>query len=181
MTDLRAGDIVLTRSLSPAGMIIRYFERARGQAQAQVNHCGVMVDTVTIVEALATVQRRDVRAVYGPPCANPVAIYRPLNLTEAERVAIVAKAASYVGKRYGVLKIVTHLADWCLGGRYLFRRLAGLTDYPICSWVVAYAYQVAGKSFGVDPGGASPADIWDFVTTRSDLYEQVWPLSVWPG
>jgi hypothetical protein len=181
VTDLRAGDIVLTRSLSPGGWVIRYFERARGAPPAQVNHVGVMVDADTIVEALATVQRRNVRAVYGPPCQNPTAIYRPLNLTDAERVAIVTKAASYVGKRYGVLKIVTHLADWCLGGRYVFRRLAGLTDYPICSWVVAYAYQVAGKSFGVDPGSASPADIWDFVTTRSDLYERVWGLAVWPG
>ena len=45
-------------------------------------------------------------------------------------------------------------------------------DYLICSWLVAYVFTSQGYSFGVDPGGAQPDDIWDFCSeTECRYYE----------
>jgi hypothetical protein len=61
-------------------------------------------------------------------------------------------------------------------GAYVFRRLVPGRRYPICSWVVAESFGKAGKHFGVEPGAASPDDIWDFIEARPDLYETIHPL-----
>ena len=113
---------------------------------------------------------------YGNTRRHEVAIYRPLNLTPQDVQKIVAGAESYVGRTYGWLKAAAHLGDWLLLGAYFWRRFARMDRYPICSWLVAHAYEKAGKHFGVEPGEASPDDIWDFVTTRPDVYRAIHPL-----
>lgn len=182
---LRAGDIVLTRSDSPGGSIIRWFTQSKGETATKVNHVGIMVDGFNIVEALAHVLHRPIDVGYT---GKPIAIYRPLNLTDAEREAITVKAMSYVGRTYGYVKIVAHAIDRFFGGVYVARRLACVDRYPICSWLVAQAYKVAGKDFGVAAGQADPDDIWDFVVARQDKYVRVFPppesadaLGKWPG
>ena len=72
-------------------------------------------------------------------------------LTHAESQRIVARAESYVGREYGWPMVIAHFLDWLLPGVYLFRRLVGSDNYPICSWIVAHAYMMAGKTFG-QPG-----------------------------
>jgi hypothetical protein len=176
---LREADIVLTRSNTWLGRSIRFMSTHLGDSKSQVNHCGIMVTPTLIVEALNTVKRRPLIDAYGVPSKQLLAVYRPRNLTGEESVRVVMKANSYVGRTYGYLKIVAHALDWVLQGAYVFRRMAGVDKYPICSWVVAHAYGVVGKYFGVAPGAATPADIWDFVTRNPDKYEQVWPLSRW--
>jgi hypothetical protein len=104
-------------------------------------------------------------------------VFRPLNLTDADLAKVVAKADTYVGRRYGYLKILAHWLDWLLQGAYVFRRLARQDRYPICSWVVAHAFAAAGKHFGVEPGAATPDDIWDFVTGHPDRYREVVALA----
>ena len=69
-----------------------------------------------------------------------------------------------------LLREFLHLLDWILQGAYLFRRLGGIDDYPICSWVVTQSYAKPGKTIGVPPGAASPDDIWDFVTRHPHRY-----------
>ena len=90
---------------------------------------------------------------------------------------VVAKAESYVGRRYGYLKILAHWADWLLQGAYVFRRLTKEDRYPICSWLVAHSFAAAGKHFGVEPGAATPDDIWDFVVAHPDVYREILPLA----
>lgn len=179
---LLPGDIFLTRGPGFISGLIRFFSRHIGESRAQVNHTGVIVvggplTTAIAVEAVAHVVRRPLWVAYGPPKKDAVAIFRPLNLTPEETAAIVSAAEGYVGERYGYLKIAAHLADWLLFGAYVFRRLAQMDNYPICSWLVAHAYLKAGKDFGVPAGAAEPDDIWDFVTKHPDKYAQIWPLS----
>jgi hypothetical protein len=50
------------------------------------------------------------------------------DLTVAGRIAIpepavIIKAESYVGRKYGYAKLLAHWADWVLQGAYVFRRL----------------------------------------------------------
>ena len=181
MPVLRANDIVLTRAETFIGRAIRFFTRRLGEPPSKVNHVGIMVSPTLIVEALSTVVRRPLAAAYGPPSKQYIAIYRPLNLTPEEEVQVTQKAEGYVGRKYGYLKIVAQALDWVLQGAYVFRRLFRMDNYPICSWLVAHAYSAVGKDFGVAAGAATPDDILDFVESRPDKYEQVWPLSRWEG
>jgi hypothetical protein len=178
---LQPGDVVLVRSGGIVGWAIRVFTRRIGESRTKASHTGVIVeggglDQAIIVEALATVKRHRLWERYSGR-SREVAVFRPLNLSQAEIAAVVAKAETYVGRRYGYLKLVAHCLDWVLQGAYVFRRLANQDGYPICSWVVAHAFAAAGRHFGVEPGAATPDDIWDFVTAHPDVYREVVALA----
>ena len=182
------GDIFCTANTTPwwkpSGFVsaaIRFLTRDRGESRTKVNHVGVVVSGGTahaeIVEALTTVKRRRMKVYMNRPTTD-VAVFRPLNLTDAELVKVVDRAIGYVGQPYGYGKLVAHFIDWCLGGVYLARRVARMDRYPICSWLVAYSYAEAGKDFGVPAGSASPDDIWDFCVASPDKYAVVHPLEM---
>ena len=59
---------------------------------------------------------------------------------------------------------------------YVFRRMANMDNYPICSWLVAHSRAKVNKTFGVEPEAATPQDIRDFVREHPDIHEQVYPL-----
>ncbi len=177
---LLPGDIFLVRGTGLISWFIRFFSRGIGESRTMVNHCGIVVGegdlrSAEIVEAVRFVRRRKLWSGYGSG-DDLVAVYRPTNLSDADRAMVVAAAESYVGRDYGYLMIAAHLLDWFFFHAYLFRRLIRSDRYPICSWVVASAYSKAGKTFGCAPGAAEPDDIWDFVTSNPDKYTQVRPL-----
>jgi len=180
---LEPADIFFTRGKGFISKAIRFFTRSFGEKRTMVNHVGLVVEggpiaEAVVVEALTKVKRHRLFYQYrGGSGKTEVAVYRPTNLSADEIALIVDKAASYEGRKYGFLKIATHLADWVLLGAYVFRRLTQDDNYPICSWLVAHAYGAAGKHFGVDAGAASPDDIWDFVRKNPDKYVEVRALS----
>ena len=114
---------------------------------------------------------------YSSSKNTQTAIFRAIDVPAADMAAIVARAEGYVGKSYGYLKLVTHMIDYFLGGRYVARRFTSSDNYPICSWVVAYAYSDGGLTFGVAPGAASPDDIWDFCIGHPEKYMVVKQLT----
>ena len=180
---LQPADIFLTRGKSLLSRAIRLFTRVIGEIRTKVNHVGVIVTegnlrTAIVVEALTKVKRHKLWDRYGPPTRNKVAIYRATNLSEDEINTITNAADCYVGRTYGYLKILAQLADWLLQGAYVFRRLARMDKYPICSWLAAHSFSKAGKHFGVPPGTASPDDIWDFIQFHPDIYTEVYPLGL---
>jgi len=179
--ELRPADLFLTQGPSLVSRLIRLFTRQIGESRTQVNHVGVVVQggplrEAIVVEALSTVRRHRLWRRYGPPKKDRVAIYRPLDLSADQIAQVVAGAEGYVGRKYGWFMLVAHLLDWTLQGAYVFRRLAGVDRYPICSWVVAHAFLKAGKDFGVAPGAADPDDIWDYVVAHHARYARIHPL-----
>lgn len=179
---LKSGDIFLTRGDAFISKAIRFFTRGFGESRTRVNHAGIIIEDgdlekATAVEALSKVVQHRLWTQYGPPKKDQVAIYRARNLTAEELNIVVATAREQVGKKYGWLMIAAHFMDWLLLGAYVFRRLVPGERYPICSWVVAYSFSKADKHFGVEPGAATPDDIWDFVSeTHPELYEEIYPL-----
>lgn len=170
---------MLTRGHGWVSKAIRAFTRRIGEARSKVNHVGIAVFGSSpywmdseIVEALSSVKLHTIRSNYEDT-ANRVWVYRAKNITTDERNILALHALSYVGRTYGYLKLATHFLDWVLQGAYVFRRLTNSDRYPICSWVVAKSYARLGLDFGVDAGQAHPDDIWDFVTSRPDIYECV--------
>lgn len=177
---LAAGDVVLARSGGLLGWAIRVFTRRIGESRTRATHTGVIVkggpiEQAVIVEALSHVVRHRLWDRYAGT-RKEVAVFRPLNMSAQEIAEVVAKAETYVGRRYGYLKLLAHWLDWLLQGAYVFRRLTRQDRYPICSWLVAYSFAAAGKYFGVEPGAADPDDIWDFVRAHPDAYREIVPL-----
>jgi hypothetical protein len=178
---LKPCDVFLTRGNGFISKAIRFFTRSIGESRTKVNHVGIVVEdgtvkTAVVVEALSMVKRHRLWDKYGTPAKDAVAVYRANNLNSEEIKTIVAEAEGQVGRKYGYLKVIAHLLDWALLGAYVFRRLADNGDYPICSWLVAHSFSKAEKYFGVEPGAASPDDIWDFVKSHPDIYECVHKL-----
>lgn len=170
-------DIFLTKGTSFISKAIRFFTRSFGEKRTEANHVGIIVEggsvhSAVAVEALTKVKRHPL-ARYSKKRKTGVAVFRPIDLTNEDKAAIVAKSEGYVGRKYGWTKIATHLLDWGLKGAYVFRRLTPDDNYPICSWVVAYAYLAAGREFGVPAGAANPDDIWDFVVSNGDKFTQI--------
>lgn len=168
---LEPGDVFLTRGRGFFAAAIRFFTRTIGESRTKVNHVGLVVESgplrdAVIVESVSKVRRR--RLGQRPAWANDrVAVYRPVGLGEDEVRRVVEVAESFVGRGYSYWKVVLHVLDWLLLGAYVFRRLGRMDDYPICSWLVAHAYSKVGRDFGVEPGGASPDDICDFVRANN--------------
>jgi hypothetical protein len=179
---LERGDVFLTCGNSFISRAIRFFTRGIGEKRTKVNHVGLVVEageleTAVVVEALSHVTRHRLFEQYGPPGTDLVAVYRATNLTAEEINIIVATAERQVGKKYGWPMIVAHFLDWLLLGAYVFRRLVPGDRYPICSWLVAHSFSKAGKHFGVEPGEATPDDIWDYIEKHPNRYIEVRPLT----
>lgn len=175
---LQPGDIFLTRGNSFISRAIRFFSRSGGESRTKVNHTGLVleeggIDSAVLVEALTKVKTRR-SSVYTRSKKTSVWFFRPIELPLEQQDEIVLEAKKYIGRKYGYFKIVAHFLDWLIGGRYFFRRFAAMDRYPICSWVVAYSYQKAGLSFGVEPGQAQPDDIWDYVKQHPSKYKLIY-------
>ena len=127
-----------------------------------------------ICEALHRVVLRNLWAAYYG--RDQVSIWRHRGLTPEQRKHVAAESHSYVGRKYGYVKIAAHALDWFLFGAYFFRRIAGMKRYPMCVWKEAHAYAVEGVLFLCKPPGmVNPDDLWDEVKDNAD-WECVFPL-----
>lgn len=181
---LQPGDIFLSRSNSWFGRAIRWFTREGAEPATKVNHVGIIVeggplDQAVAVEALQTVKRHsfwDARVESG----GAVAVFRPLNLTPEQTQRIVRYCEAQVGKRYGYHKIVLHGLRKFGPARAAIDRVwsrVGWDRYPICSYLVARAFETCGLDFGVAATLAVPDDIWDFCRDHPEKYELILPLT----
>lgn len=181
-TVLVAGDLFFTCGDSKVSKLIRWFTRSKGEAKTQVNHVGLVIGGGTlgeavIIEAVRTVQIGRLMRRYGPPKTDRVAVYRCIGVSMIDLAEACLAAESYEGRKYGYLKIAAHALDRLIGGKYVFRRLAGMDNYPICSWLVAYSFEKIGISFGVPADAADPDDIWDWVASHPRKFRAVRPLT----
>lgn len=188
-TRYQAGDIFLTRGDSFISKAIRFFSTSDNESRTLVNHVGVVVENAqtnpVVVEALSpVVKTRKLLDAYGGGKTR-VMVIRPKYETltpddelaqSIHRYTVAATALRYEGKKYGHIKLVAHFLDWCLAGRYVFRRLARMDNYPICSWIVAYAADSVGWDFGVEPNGCSPDDVYDHWYANPGKYHLVHTL-----
>jgi len=174
---LLPADVGLTRSSSFIGDTIRVFETSPGEKATKVNHSFIVTDMgrlcpylcqrplplAQIVEARSRVRHHELYKHYHAD-GRKVSIWRNPYLFDRTREIIATHAFHYVGKKYGTQEIVGHALDRLCGGIYFFRKIFGSDNYPICSWVTAYAYKKAGIACSYLPADATdPDDIWDFV------------------
>ena len=177
LLDFQPGDIVCFADHSFVSRAIRWCERTKGEAPSKCSHVGVMYDDKLICESLSTVKIHPIapRIEQYVRQGGWVDVFRARELVLAENVSAVQMVCRhYQGRRYGTIKIVAHALDRALGGRYLFRRLCCLKNYPICSWLVAYAFEpIRFGYFGQSPKAVQPDDIHDWCMAQVNLFDLV--------
>jgi hypothetical protein len=175
------GDIFLTCDRGVAAAAVRAFQRSPGEPASAINHVGLFTtagpaDLALGVESLTVVKHHAIMPRYAAK-KSYIAIFRFAGLTPEQRGRVAQKAVSYLGRKYGYHWIAAHALDRAIGGRYLFRRLAGMDNYAICSWLVSRAYSSVNVDFGVPENALQPDDIWDRVTDHPAFgWECVMPL-----
>lgn len=170
---LLPGDIVFERSEGWLGRAIRWFSRRPGEPETWANHVGLILITGWMIEALWSVVVS--KFIPGPTFE----VWRKRDLSSIQRTAITDWALLYKDRRYGFLKIAAHALDAFITKlrakeTYLIRRLCRMDQYPICSWLVAWAYlKGAGIEFGIKAQFAGPDDIHDFVKQKDSGWFRV--------
>lgn len=177
---VRPGDIFMTSGSSLLARMILWGQREKGEEPSLVSHVGMFtthapLDKAMGVEALWSVEHHKIWPRYRNKDEHMI-VMRPLNLNPSERHAVVNRALSYVGARYGWWKLLFHLGHK-LTGKDWFLDLSFIERFPICSFLVADAFQSVGFDFGVPDDEAQPDDIFDFTTSRRDKYACVMPLT----
>jgi len=134
----------------------------------------MMMNELTVLEALTTVKKHPLAEI-----KDAFQVWRHTGLQFYERVYVRDAALEYLGRSYGPLKLGLHALDGLIHkaiGKdvFLFRRMALMKPYPICSWVVTWAYfNGANYQFSVHPNHADPDHIHDHVT-QSGHWEMVY-------
>lgn len=181
-TVVKPGDIVLTASNSFLARAIRWCERSPKEAKSLYNHTGLIgnggtLRDCTIIEALWRTEEHSLLKEYGGK-SDIVAIFRRIDIGASETAKVVARARTYLGKKYGWWKIPAHGID-ALVSRAIGKRVSPLKHIlwiesrPICSLVVADAYDELDIRFcGTSPTECQPDDIADTVVS-SALYTVV--------
>lgn len=167
LPEFQSGDIFFAHADTLVGFGIRVIERRNNKDNAPVNHVGLFSAPTTVIESLfkpGTVEHEFGYVGSG----YAVSVYRP-NLKDHQVDAVISWAKSYVGKKYGIWKIILHL----LG----LQKLAFDNNTPICSWVVAKSFAAIGINFGCSPESADPDDIYDYCKAHSDKFTCIVPLT----
>jgi hypothetical protein len=175
---LETGDVIHVQGRGVFAHLIRWFSQEWGEGRTWASHSAMVLragDKIEIIEALRKVVIRPISA-YAVKKSRLLVCRKPGGLDEEQKEKLIEKAEYYHAKKYGVAKILAHALDRFFNNRYVFRRLARMDDYPICSWLVAYVYErVVGYKFGVEPNAAQPDDLlddcvqkdWDFLWADS--------------
>ena len=152
---------------------ISWFTRSKGEGPTKAVHVGIIVyinEIPYVLEALwfVTLTPYDEwKREHQSFC-----IWRNTELSEDECIAVENEAIKYIGAFYGIAKIGLHALDGLIAKitskeYFLFRRLIFDERYPICSWLVAYAYYGgANESFGEDYNWATPDSMWDYMKAK---------------
>lgn len=171
---LHAGDVVCTRGSGFVSKAIRFFTRTIGESRTRVNHTAIVthgggLKYARIAEALSRVRWHGLWWKYAHT-GTKLWIFRHRGLSDDDKTTLTNTALSMVGRKYGYLKIAAHVADYLLLGAYVFRRLARMKNYPICSYLDGYCFFKIGVELGGHYTEISPDHIYDHCTKSDDWF-----------
>ncbi len=163
---LEVGDIVHVQGRSLFSRIIRWVTKSSTEKLSWSSHSALVVKVGSSIEVIDTAGVQVVvRSIQSfEILKSRVLVSRvPGGLSASQKEMLVKKALEYEGRLYGAFKLLAHALDRFFDNRYVFRRLATMDQYPICSWIVAYCYKrVLGLLFGGLPNAVQPDDILDY-------------------
>lgn len=141
-----------------------------------VSHVGMVIsaEPPAVIEALWRVKTRMLADSIAS--AQHVWIIRDMLVTVLQRRLLVAEACRFSANDYGWGDVILQLGD-CLSHTRWFTTHIGqewmLRKWPICSAVVAFAYEKLGVEFGPHVGSVTPGDIFVYTGEHPERYRQI--------
>lgn len=179
---VRKGDLVGVQGRAWMSRAIRWVTRRKWEPRSLVNHHAIIVndgplEDAIVVEAVGKVRRGKLLDFYGGKSAK-VEVWRVINVTLEERDIVAGVAETLVGKKYPYHHLLFQFLDEVvLNGRYIFRRLADLDPFYVCTPLAVACYWAVGKRFGFkSPNQANPDNLRDFLEANPDKYILALPL-----
>lgn len=168
--NLLPGDILLSRKNTWLSRTIRKFGKIK-TGSAKVSHAALCLGKLTekpeVIEALWKVIRNPL-SKYDK---EQIVIFRKRGLNQAQRNEIALKCISVENQAYGILKLPLFALD-SLTHSYFFTQTFGLSNYKVCSNLIAWAYEkAAGIKFGVGWRSVQPDTIYDFCVSKQQDWE----------
>lgn len=182
VTDMRnplyvlPGDVIFCRGLGILGKLIRWAEKDPGEAPSWTNHVAVVtragwmfppvpgVHEAEVAEALWHVENNPWYSRHRKDIGYSVRVYRRKGLDAECPPRVVDYVKKLVGANYGWWKLGAHLIDRLLfRGKKILSSLMFIDSRPICSYLVAHAYDKCGIQFGTEPEAADPDTMLDHV------------------
>jgi len=156
----QTGDLLCVHGGQPWDAFIRLVTQAKGETPTYASHVAIVIQGGQwLIEALPL-------GVAATPAAwdgesRQAVLFRPPDLQPWQQEIIEQKVLKYYGQRYGWLKFAVHLFDAVDPLKLnLMEHMEFRDEYPICSWVAAYAYQAAKVNAPI-PNKATPDDLFD--------------------
>lgn len=184
-----AGDIILFAGRRDwYGIASRWVMRIPGESPTYAVHTAQFVDADRYLELDLVGKLRATEEILKKRQARDTwrgkgfEVWRCRSLTVEQQEAVTQQALAYLGTRFGMAKVVTHLLDGLLSKVvrkevFFFRRLNHDQRYSICSWITAFSYDRAlHYRFGVPPECADPDEIDDWVSSHPDEWVRVFRL-----
>ncbi len=180
------GDVVHVQGSSWLSRVIRRATRDKDELPSWPSHTALVVGapqggdgTPLIIEAVAHVKIHPVTdfaspwIITRPPDKALVPVDTPLDGRHSRAALVRQRIAQHAliraGRHYGWWKLPMIAGDiYLFAGRNVLRRFFFLNSYPICSWLVAEAFQaVANYRFLMkDCRRVDPDDVADDVTAN---------------
>lgn len=165
---IHAGDILAIRG---AGFLSRGILMATGNS---VSHIGLIIAAppgpTLVIEALWRVKTRPLSlSIAG---AERAYILSDHSLAPDQRETLVSNACAFSAEAYGWWDIVLQAADAIFRTTFFTDHLSwSLGSHPICSYLVAKAYESLELTFGRKKlQSITPADIFNFASNHPKLY-----------
>ncbi len=182
------GDVGFTRGTGLFQQAIRYVTQGPNEEKTWANHtlmfttAGIVGDAPMLmqahaVEALARVEENPWFDRHRTEDGYTLRVFRPTFLMPIQTRRLIETARSHIGQEYGWWKLGAHLIDrFLFDDRKVISNVLHVDDRPICSYLVARAYEVAGypHAFGpIKAGAQDPDEMMDFC--REETYHgTVW-------
>lgn len=158
------GDVIAVRG---TGRFSDLIVRATG---GYVSHVGMVIadEPPLVTEALFRVKTRPLEESIAD-CSDAW-ILRPRFATAYTRRVLMHSIHTYSSAGYGYFKILLHGLD-ALCRTQWFSCTFARSHSPICSWLVASAYEAVGYSFGESIGSLTPQDLVNHCTANPKKWE----------
>lgn len=170
--DLAPADIVFVSDKSLLSRLINKFQAK--EDRSIFSHCALAVNKDTLLEARLKVQYTPF-SYYTNKKSN-ICICRNVKLTSGEKLKIVYNAIDmFLYKKYGFQKLLLHAVDYFFSKLVkkdvvFARNLCKSDRYPICSYLVAKAYQNYYNFNNIPFFAVQPDDIFDSIIKSQEWY-----------
>jgi len=177
--EFQTGDIICVNGDSLFKSIIGWFSRSHNEPKTYAKHIAGLKDNETVSEAVWTVKETSIHE--WNISHKQFEVWRKKDISEKDKKIIYDYLNSKHGNIYGGWKLFLFASDFLLTkilrkrkDVYLFRKLGFIEDFPICSWLYAYAYDNIGYRFGgYEPNRIDPDTMRDKML-KSDEWEMIY-------